>query len=407
MTKWSPLLHSNGVIGVGWSMRRTRSGAFKHSHAGEILQCVCSGERTLDGIDSNMATDNLTAVLYKVNDLRLEQRPIPEPNDDQVLLQMACVGICGSDVHYLVRGRIGDFIVNAPMIMGHEASGIVAKVGKNVKHLKKGDRVAIEPGVPCRVCEFCKKGKYNMCPDIVFCATPPVHGNLSRYYVHAADFCYKLPDHVSLEEGALLEPLSVGVHACRRGGVELGSTVLITGAGPIGLVTLITAKAMGAAKVLITDIVDHRLGVAKQMGADYTYLSKIGEDEQQTVKTVHSLLGEAPDVTIDCSGAEANIRLAILATKSGGVAVVVGMGAPEVKIPLVNALAREVDIRGIFRYVNEYPIALSMVASGAANVKQLITHNFSLEETLKAFEVAKTGEGNPIKVMIHPLKGKA
>ncbi|GFG31918.1 hypothetical protein Cfor_11973 [Coptotermes formosanus] len=335
-----------------------------------------------------MATDNLTAVLYKVNDLRLEQRPIPEPDDDQVLLRMACVGICGSDVHYLVRGRIGDFIVKDPMIMGHEASGIVAKVGKNVKHLKEGDRVAIEPGVPCRVCQFCKEGKYNLCPDIVFCATPPVHGNLSRYYVHAADFCYKLPDHVSLEEGALLEPLSVGVHACRRGGVGLGSTILITGAGPIGLVTLITAKAMGAAKVLIT-------------GADYTYLSEVGEDEQETVKAVHSLLGGPPDVTIDCSGAEANIRLAILATKSGGVAVIVGMGAPEVKIPLVNALAREVDIRGIFRYANDYPIALSMVASGVANVKKLITHNFALEDTIKAFEVAKTGTGNPIKVNTH------
>ncbi|XP_021922007.1 sorbitol dehydrogenase-like isoform X2 [Zootermopsis nevadensis] len=354
-----------------------------------------------------MATDNLTAVLYKVNDLRLEQRPIPEPDDDQVLLQMACVGICGSDVHYVVQGRIGDFIVKDPMIMGHEASGIVAKVGKNVKHLKEGDRVAIEPGVPCRICRFCKEGKYNLCPDIVFCATPPVHGNLSRYYVHAADFCYKLPDHVSLEEGALLEPLSVGVHACRRGGVGLGSTVLITGAGPIGMVTLITAKAMGAAKVLITDIVDHRLGVAKELGADYTYLSTVGEDEQEAVRTVHSLLAEPPDISIDCSGAEANIRLAILATKSGGVAVIVGMGAPEVKIPLVNALAREVDIRGIFRYANEYPIALSMVASGAAKVKQLITHNFSLEDTIEAFEVAKTGVGNPIKVMIHPLKERA
>ncbi|KDR24482.1 Sorbitol dehydrogenase [Zootermopsis nevadensis] len=320
---------------------------------------------------------------------------------------MACVGICGSDVHYVVQGRIGDFIVKDPMIMGHEASGIVAKVGKNVKHLKEGDRVAIEPGVPCRICRFCKEGKYNLCPDIVFCATPPVHGNLSRYYVHAADFCYKLPDHVSLEEGALLEPLSVGVHACRRGGVGLGSTVLITGAGPIGMVTLITAKAMGAAKVLITDIVDHRLGVAKELGADYTYLSTVGEDEQEAVRTVHSLLAEPPDISIDCSGAEANIRLAILATKSGGVAVIVGMGAPEVKIPLVNALAREVDIRGIFRYANEYPIALSMVASGAAKVKQLITHNFSLEDTIEAFEVAKTGVGNPIKVMIHPLKERA
>ncbi|PSN35372.1 Sorbitol dehydrogenase [Blattella germanica] len=268
----------------------------------------------------------------------------------------------------------------------------------------QGDRVAIEPGVPCRFCQFCKEGKYNLCADMVFCATPPVHGNLSRYYVHAADFCYKLPDHVSLEEGALLEPLSVGVHACRRGGVGLGSKILITGAGTIGLVTLITAKAMGAAKVLITDIVDHRLGVAKEMGADFTYLSKPGEDEKEVVKTVHSILGGPPDITIDCTGVDANIRIAILATKSGGVAVIVGMGKSEVSVPLANALAREVDIRGIFRYANDYPIALSMVASGAAKVKQLVTHNFSLEETLKAYEVAKTGEGNPIKVMIHPLK---
>ncbi|KAJ9574600.1 hypothetical protein L9F63_008227 [Diploptera punctata] len=319
---------------------------------------------------------------------------------------MGCVGICGSDVHYLVNGRIGDFIVKAPMIIGHEASGIVKKVGKNVKNLNIGDRVAIEPGVPCRMCEFCKGGRYNLCPDVVFCATPPVHGNLSRYYVHAADFCYKLPDHVSLEEGALLEPLSVGVHACRRGGVGLGSTVLITGAGPIGLVTLITAKAMGAEKILISDLMDHRLGVAKDLGANFVMLSKPGEDEKETVQRVHSILGGAPDITIECSGAEPSIRLAILATKSGGVVMMVGMGAPEVKIPLVNALAREVDIRGLFRYANDYQIALSMVASGAANVKKLVTHNFRIEDVVEAFEVAKTGKGNPIKVMIHPLKGK-
>ncbi|XP_066994503.1 sorbitol dehydrogenase [Anabrus simplex] len=350
---------------------------------------------------ANQDKDNLTAVLYKVNDLRLEQRPIPEPKDDQVLLKMGCVGICGSDIHYLVHGRINKFIVESPMICGHEASGVVVKLGKNVTKLKIGDRVAIEPGVPCRKCSFCKEGRYNLCEDIFFCATPPDDGNLSRYYAHAADFCYKLPDHVSLEEGALLEPLSVGVHACRRAGVCLGSTVLITGAGPIGLVSLISAKAMGASKVVITDLLQHRLDQAKKLGADFTIQVGKGETEDELVNQIHSLMGEAPEKTIDCSGAEATIRLAILATKSGGVVVLVGMGSPEVKVPLVNACAREVDLRGVFRYCNDYPIALALVASGKADVKQLITHNFKLEETIKAFEVARTGEGNPIKVMIH------
>jgi len=156
----------------------------------------------------------------------------------EVLLAMDSVGICGSDVHYLAHGRIGDFVLTKPMIIGHESAGVVAKLGKKVTTLKVGDRVAIEPGVPCRKCDHCKQGKYNLCPGMVFCATPPYDGNLTRYYKHAADFCFKLPDHVTMEEGALLEPLSVGVHACKRAEVTLGSKVLILGAGPIGLVTL-------------------------------------------------------------------------------------------------------------------------------------------------------------------------
>lgn len=150
---------------------------------------------------------------------------------------MDCVGICGSDVHYLVHGRIGDFIVKDKMIIGHEASGVVKKLGKNVKNLSLNDRVAIEPGVSCRQCQFCKTGKYNLCPDMKFCATPPYDGNLRRFYAHAADFCFKLPDHVTMEEGALLEPLSVGVHANRRAQVGLGDKILILGAGPIGELT--------------------------------------------------------------------------------------------------------------------------------------------------------------------------
>ncbi|XP_026678337.1 sorbitol dehydrogenase-like isoform X2 [Diaphorina citri] len=257
--------------------------------------------------------DNLSAVLYGINDLRMEQKPIEDPDDHEVLLEMHCVGICGSDVHYLTHGQIGDFRLSDPMIVGHEASGIVSKVGAKVKHLKVGDRVAIEPGVPCRTCTYCKEGRYNLCRQIFFCATPPDHGNLSRYYRHAADFCHKLPDHVSLEEGALLEPLSVGVHACRRAGVTLGSKVLITGAGPIGLVTLLTARALGASRVVITDILEHKLKTAKEMGADATVLIDRNHSlEEISTHIIELLQGEQPDKTIDCSGIESTIKLGML-----------------------------------------------------------------------------------------------
>ncbi|XP_022129938.1 sorbitol dehydrogenase [Pieris rapae] len=346
-----------------------------------------------------MAQDNLTAVLYKPKDLRLEQTQIPEINDDEVLLRMDCVGICGSDVHYWQHGSCGHFVLKRPMIMGHEASGVVAKIGNKVKNLQVGDRVAIEPGVPCRYCEFCKTGRYHLCPDIQFCATPPVHGNLTRYYKHAADFCYKLPDHVTMEEGALLEPLSVGIHACRRGGVTAGDVVLVLGAGPIGLVTMLAAKAMGASKILITDILESRLQIAKKLGADFTLLVSKDSNEADLVKSVHELLEGHPDISIDASGVQSTVRLALLSTKSGGAVVLVGMGNPELTLPLAGAMAREVDIRGIFRYVNEYPIALAMVSSGQVNVKPLVTHHFPLEQTLEAYEVARLGTG--IKVMIH------
>ncbi|KAJ8718679.1 hypothetical protein PYW08_002916 [Mythimna loreyi] len=346
-----------------------------------------------------MATDNLTALLNKPKDLVLVQTPIPQIADDEVLLRMDCVGICGSDVHYWQSGACGHFLLKEPMIMGHEASGVVAKLGAKVKSLKVGDRVAIEPGVPCRYCEFCKTGRYHLCPDMSFCATPPVHGNLVRYYKHAADFCFKLPDHVSMEEGALLEPLSVGIHACRRAGLTGGHVVLVLGAGPIGLLTMLSAKAMGASSVLITDILQSRLDFAKTLGADHTLLVTRDSKEDEVVAKIHELLGCQPDVSFDASGAQATVRAAMLATKSGGVAVLVGMGAVEQTVPLAGALAREVDIRGIFRYVNEYPIALNMVASGKINVKPLVSHHFSMEQTLEAYEVARQGLG--IKVMIH------
>lgn len=345
-----------------------------------------------------MALENLSVVLHSKGDLRLENRPVPEPAPNEVLLQMHSVGICGSDVHYLQHGRIGDFVVTKPMVLGHEASGRVLKVGAAVKHLKVGDRVAIEPGVPRETDEFFKNGRYNLSPTIFFCATPPDDGNLCRYYTHSADFCYKLPDNVTFEEGALIEPLSVGIHACRRAGVTLGSTVLICGAGPIGLVCLAVAKAMGASQVVITDLFPERLSVAKELGADFQLTVKKEDKPEQLAERVAEKLGAQPNITIECTGVESCIQTAIYATRSGGVVVLVGLGPSMITVPLVNAAVREVDIRGVFRYCNTWPMAIAMLASGKVNVKPLVTHRFPLEQAVQAFEATRQGLG--IKVML-------
>ncbi|XP_061615359.1 sorbitol dehydrogenase isoform X2 [Phyllopteryx taeniolatus] len=323
-----------------------------------------------------MEQDNLSVVLHSQGDLRLEKRPVPEPGPNEVLLQMHSVGICGSDVHYWQHGRIGDFVVRKPMVLGHEASGRVVKVGSAVKHLQVGDRVAVEPGVPRGMDEFFKNGRYNLSPTIFFCATPPDDGNLCRYYTHSANFCYKLPDNVTFEEGALIEPLSVGIHACRRADVTLGSTVLICGA----------------------DLFPERLAMAKELGADFQLTVKRGDGPQQLATRVENMLGAQPHITIECSGVESSIQAAIYATRSGGVVVLVGLGSEMATIPLINAAVREVDIRGVFRYCNTWPMAITMLASGKVNVKPLVTHRFPLEQAVQAFETTRQGLG--IKVML-------
>lgn len=344
---------------------------------------------------------NLTATLYAIDDLRVEDKPVPEPKDNEVLLKMGCVGICGSDVHYYKKGRCGDFIVKAPMIIGHEASGTVEKCGCKVTDLKPGDRVAIEPGVACKECHFCKTGRYNLCPKMEFCATPPIDGNLRQYYCHAADCCFKLPDNMSLEEGALLEPLAVGVRACKRGHVQIGSTVLVMGSGPIGIVTCITAKAMGATMVMITGTHDHGLEMAKKLGANCVLKVGLNDDAKELAKKIRCMLGRDPDVTIDCAGTEPSIQLGLEVTAHGGQMVVVGFASEIITTNLIPSLAKEIDLKGIFRYVNDYPVALAMVASGLVDVKPLVTHKFDITQAKEAFDAAFEQKGNPIKIMIY------
>ncbi|XP_076445388.1 sorbitol dehydrogenase-like [Babylonia areolata] len=352
-----------------------------------------------------MTDSNLSAVLFEKGDLRLVERPVPEPGPGEVQLSMRSVGICGSDVKYWTTGAIGPFVVKEPMLLGHECSGVVTKLGPGVTGLEVGDRVAIEPGVPCRRCELCKEGRYNLCPHVFFLATPPDSGALARFHVHAADFCYRLPQQVSFEEGALMEPLSVGLHACRRAGVTMGSKVLVCGAGPIGLSALVSAKAMGASDVIVTDISAERLELAGRMGASHTVCLDAGRTPAEVAQHVRETLGAPPDCAVEASGAQLSVQMAIRALKPGSAFAVVGHGPDDVNIPIVEAIAREIDIRGTFRYVNTWPTAVEMVASGAIDVKPMVTHRFPLEDTLDAFLTARSGKG--VKVIIDCEKKEA
>lgn len=338
---------------------------------------------------------NYAAVLHSTNDLRVEKVQVPsEVPEGYVKLGMRAVGICGSDMHFWKFGRIGSLIVKSPMILGHEGSGEVLETGPGVIDLQVGDRVAIEPGVPCECCSHCSTGRYNLCGDVKFAATPPVDGSLANYIVHPARYCYKLPENVSYEDAAMFEPLSVAIHTCRRANVKIGDKVFISGAGPVGLLCMLVAKAAGAIHVTMSDVDQFRLNVATDVGADDTLLvDEKGESQERASKIEAS-------VCIEACGFESATKMCLRAAKRGGVVMIVGMGKETMELPLLDALVREVDIRGVFRYCNTYPTAVGLVSSGKINLRPFVTHRFVLKDALKAFETASTRDSHSIKVII-------
>ncbi|KAG7176995.1 sorbitol dehydrogenase-like [Homarus americanus] len=343
-----------------------------------------------------------SCVLLRSGNLSFEQLAVPDLTPNQVLVRMAKVGLCGSDLSLVYKGQMADLTLPVTSVIGvgHESSGVIAKCGSAVKHLKPGDRVTIEPGNSCRNCDLCLSNKYNLCDKSSFHNNGALYpGMLAHYYTSTADLCFKLPDNVSEEEGALIEPLAVAVHACRQANVELGLPVLICGAGPIGLLCLLTAKAMGATNILVTDIKDNRLKVAKIMGADHTLLVK-GSDPKSLAKKVVEVMGCMPNVTLECSGVQSSVTTGIYATKSGGILMLVGIGGTDMTLPITHAAVREISIKGVYRYLNCYPIAIDMIAKGLINVKPLITHRFKLNEFQKAFDMFHTGEDGAIKCII-------
>jgi L-iditol 2-dehydrogenase len=335
------------------------------------------------------------AVLNRPGEVAVVDRPAPVPDPDQVLVRVRAVGVCGSDTHYFDHGRIGRFVVESPLVLGHEASGVVEGVGSDVDPARVGERVSIEPGVPCRQCVQCLGGRYNLCPDMVFHATPPVDGSLAELVVIHQAFAHPVPDSVSDEEAALLEPLSVGIWACRKGEVGPGSRVLVTGAGPIGLVCIQVARACGASEVVVTDLSAERLGVATELGATGTIASgSVALDDWYAGRP-------APEVLLECSGHAGATVDAIRVLAPAGRAVLVGMGGDELALPLAVVQERELLVTGTFRYANTWPTAIGLVGSGLVDLARLVTGRFPLTESAAALTAARDTPG-AIKAVINP-----
>ncbi|KAK2589677.1 Endo-1,4-beta-xylanase 2 [Conoideocrella luteorostrata] len=320
--------------------------------------------------------------------------------EHDVLVAINYTGICGSDVHYWEHGAIGHFVVKEPMVLGHESAGTVVDIGNAVKSLAPGDRVALEPGYPCRHCGSCLAGRYNLCRNIVFAATPPHNGTLTGFWVAPSDFCYKLPDRVSLQEGALVEPLAVAVHIVKQARITAGASVVVMGAGPVGLLCAAVAKSFGAFQVVSVDVVQTKLDCAKEMGSTHTYLSqKLPAEDNAKTLLEQCDLGCGADVVIDASGAEASIQTSLHAVKMGGTFVQGGMGKPDINFPIMALCQKEVTVKGSFRYgPGDFKLAVELIANNSVDVKKLVTSIVAFQNADEAFKRAKAGQS--LKILI-------
>lgn len=340
---------------------------------------------------------NTAALLTGLEKMAFAEVPVPEINSDEVLVKMEAVGICGSDLHYYSHGRIGNFVVEFPYILGHECAGTIVSVGADVKHLQVGDRVALEPGVPCGHCEFCLGGQYNLCPDVQFLATPPYQGCLMNYVKHKASFAFKLPDNVSSVEGALVEPLAIGINAALTGGIRLGDSVVVFGAGCIGLVSLLAAKAAGATQVIVVDVIDKRLAVATGMGA--ITLNAKNVDVLAEVSRLTG--GKGARVVIDCAGTNTTIGQTVHVAKAGGTIVWVGLATDTVNgLQIGPVSTKELTIKSIFRYKNLYPITIAAIADGKIDISGIISDTYKFEDTPRAYAETLANAQNIVKSVI-------
>lgn len=341
---------------------------------------------------------NRAAYMTGINKMEIRDIEIPKLKEKDVLIKLEYVGICGSDVHYLEHGKIGDFIVNGDFILGHECSGTVVEIGTGVENLKVGDKVALEPGQTCGQCEFCKSGRYNLCPAVEFLATPPYHGCLMNYIAFPENMAFKLPNNISTKEGALVEPLAVGIHAANQGNVKMGDSVVILGAGTIGLVTLLACKAKGAADITVVDVIPKRLEFAKKLGAT-TVINAAQSDVFTEVDKLTDKKGV--DVVIETAGSARTISQTPYLVKNGGCVVLVGLAPQDIiEYNFAKIMAKEAQIKSVFRYRNIYPQAIKAISSGLINISGIVTHEFDFEDTAKAFDYAINNKQDVVKAVI-------
>jgi L-iditol 2-dehydrogenase len=329
------------------------------------------------------------SVLLRQGVVEMQERPVPTPQPGDVLVRVRAVGVCGSDVHYYEHGRIGDFVVEQPLVLGHEASGVIAGVGAGVDPSRIGQRVSIEPQRPCRRCRMCKTGHLNLCPDMQFYATPPVDGAFADYVTAPADFTFPIPDTLSDNAGALMEPFSVGMWAVGKARPEAGSRVLISGAGPIGALTSLAARSAGASEVIVSDPVPFRREQILGFGATDTVDPSADGFDPASLQA---------DAFIECSGATPALLAGLQALRPFGTAVMVGLGAETMPIPVQEVMNKEITLTGIFRYVDTWPSVIAAAQRPDVDLDMLVTSEYALEDAEAAL-TTPPGEGS-LKTMV-------
>ncbi|KAI1489501.1 alcohol dehydrogenase [Biscogniauxia mediterranea] len=361
-----------------------------------------------NGVKVKTSHPNPSIQVTADHQVKMVEAPVEEPGHGQVLLHIKATGICGSDIHFWKTGKIGTLVFEGDCIIGHEAAGVVLKVGEGVEGLQVGDRVAVEPGVPCEKCFLCREGRYNLCEDVQFAGVYPYHGTLQRYKVHPAKWLYKLPDTVSYAEAALLEPLSVVLHGVRTAGLSLGRGALICGAGPIGLIALACARASGAHPIVITDLEPKRLAFAKEFSPTcLTYQINRSLDAEGNAKEIRKLFGaendeySAPPAVLECTGVESSVITAAFTVRRGGVVCVIGVGKSIMNnLPFMHISLAEIDLRFINRYRDTWPAGIACIEGGILDLKKLVTHTFPLEKAIDALHVCSDTRNGSIKIQI-------
>ncbi|KKB80481.1 sulfurtransferase [Devosia soli] len=337
-------------------------------------------------------------VLEKQHELNLREIDMPlEVGPGMVRIAIHTVGVCGSDVHYYTHGRIGPFIVNEPMVLGHEASGTVVEVGAGVSHLKVGDRVCMEPGIPDANSRASRLGMYNVDPAVRFWATPPIHGVLTPEVVHPANYTFKLPDNVSFAEGAMVEPFAIGMQAATKARITPGDTAVVLGAGPIGTMVALAALAGGCARVIVADLAQPKLDIA----ARYQGIIPVNiRDTPLAEKVAEVTEGWGADVVFECSGAPKAWETIMDLPRPGGCIVVVGLPVEPIKVDIVAASTKELRIENVFRYAHQYDRAIALIGSGKVDLKPLISETFAFEDAKRAFDRAVEARPSDVKLQI-------